>query len=93
MVPNSQLGGLESPTGAKLPAQSETANDRGSTGIRTPGDRVTCNLQPKSDTLTTWPSCLSGVLENKCLKNLHQNVLIKYQWSFISALGMFYEIL
>ena len=55
---------------------------RGSTGIRTPGHRVTCNLQPESDTLTTWPSCLGGVLENKCLKNLHQNVVNKYQWLF-----------
>ena len=27
MVPNSQLGGLESPAGAKPPAQSDTAND------------------------------------------------------------------
>ena len=27
MVPNSQLGGLESPAGAKPPAQSDIAND------------------------------------------------------------------
>ena len=46
IVPNSQLGGLEAPAGAKPPAQSDIANDPWQHWYLNPG-RSTYNLQPR----------------------------------------------
>ena len=73
MVPNSQLGGLESPVGVKPPAQSDTANDPWQHGYSNPRvAELHVTPSPESATLTTGSFRLREI---RCIRHDYKAVL------------------